>query len=173
MEYRIPKLIRSEGLKKNIMQEILIHKLHQYIRENNPDLLLQLEEDNEVTEFLSNKISTVDGLLNQLDKGQPAYIIEETCMDILTQDLRPSKFNYICTILEEVFEASYQQLHESGMLQFEVINLINHCQPVFDTIGFTEENEDNWELRYTITGAISEYLEGKSEKENLSVGRQV
>ena len=154
------------------MQDILIHKLHQYIRENNPDLLLQLEEDNKVTEYLSNKISTVDGLLNQLDKGQPAYIIEEACMNILKQDLRPSKFNYICIILEEVFEASYQQLHESGMLQFEVINLINHCQPVFDTIGFTEENEDNWELRYTITGAICEYLESKSEYENLPV-RQV
>ncbi|HEY5461662.1 MAG TPA: DUF1896 family protein [Hanamia sp.] len=156
-----------------MMQEILIHKLHQYIRENNPDLLLQLEEDKKVTEFLSNKISAVEGLLNQSDKEQPAYIIEEACMDILTQDLRPSKFNYICTILEEVFEASYQQLHESGMLQFEVINLINHCQPVFDTIGFTEENEDNWELRYTITGAISEYLESKSENENLPVGRHV
>lgn len=141
------------------MQDILIYKLHQYIRENNPDLLLQLEEDSKVTEYLSNKISTVDELLNQLDKGQPAYIIEEACMDILTQDLRPSKFNYICGILEEEFEATYTRLQNSGTLQFEVINLINHCQPVFDIIGFTEENEDNRELRYTITGAIREYLE--------------
>ena len=141
------------------MQDILIHKLHKYIRENNPDLLLQLEEDNKVTEYLSNKISTADGLLEQLDKEQPAYIIEEASMDILTQDLRPSKFNYICNILQEEFEATYQQLQKSGMLQFEVINLINHCQPVFDTIGFTEENEDNLELQYNITGAISEYLE--------------
>ena len=155
------------------MQEILINNLLEYIRENNPDLLMQLEEDKKVTEFLSNKISAVEGLLNQSDKEQPAYIIEEACMDILTQDLRPSKFNYICTILEEVFEASYQQLYGSGMLQFEVINLINHCQPAFDTIGFTEENEDNWELRYTITGAISKYLESKSEYENLLFGRQV
>lgn len=141
------------------MEEILIKKLHEYIRENNPDLLLQLEEDNKVTEYLSNKISTVDALLEQLDKKQPAWIIEEACMDILTQDLRPSKFNYICGILEEEFEATYHQLHESDMLQFEVINLINHCQPVFDTIGFTEENEDNRELQYNIMGAISEYLE--------------
>ena len=152
------------------MQEILINKLLEYIRENNPELLIQLEEEDKVAEYLSNKISTIESLLDNWEKGQPAYIIEVACMDILTQDLRPSKFNYICTILEEVFEASYQQLHESGVLQFEVINLINHCQPVFDTIGFTEENEDNWELRYTITGAISEYLESKSEYENLPVG---
>jgi Domain of unknown function (DUF1896) len=141
------------------MQDILINKLHQYIRENNPDLLLQLEEDGKVTEYLSNKISTVDALLNQLDKGQPEYSIEEACMDVLTQDLRPSKFNYISNIVEEEFEAIYQQLQKSGTLQFEVINLISHCQPVFDAIGFTEENEDNRQLQYAITGAISEYLE--------------
>lgn len=150
------------------MQEILINKLHEYIRENNPDMLLQLEEDSKVTEYLSNKISTIDGLLEQLDKEQPAYIIEEACMDILTQDLLPSKFNYICGILEEEFEATYHQLHESGMLPFEVINLINHCQPVFDTIGFTDENEDNRELQYSITGAIGEYLDRTSENESVS-----
>lgn len=152
------------------MQEILINKLLEYIRENNPELLIQLEEEDKVAEYLSNKISTIESLLDNWEKGQPAYIIEVACMDILTQDLRPSKFNYICAILEEAFESSYQQLHESGVLKFEVINLINHCQPVFDTIGFREENEDNWELRYTITGAISEYLESKSEYENLPVG---
>jgi len=154
------------------MQDILIKKLHEYIRENNPDLLLQLEEESKVTEYLSNKISTVDALLEELAKEQPAYIIEEACMDVLTQDLRPSKFNFICGILEEEFEATYQQLQKSGTLPFEVINLINHCQPVFDTIGFTEGNEDNRELRYSITGAISEYLDRTSENENLPVGRQ-
>ena len=141
------------------MQEILINKLHQYIRENNPDLLLQLEEDGKVTEYLSHKISTVDALLNQTDKEQPAYIIEEACMDILTQDLRPSKFNYISAILEEEFDTAYRQLQKSGTLQFEIINLVKYCQPFFDALGFTDENEDSRELQYTITGAIGEYLE--------------
>src|SRR5665213_3003788 len=113
------------------MKEILIKKLHEYIRENNPDLLLQLEEDRKVTEYLSNKISIVDALLNQQDKEQSAYIIEEVCMDILTEDLRPSKFNYICAILEEEFYTTYQQLHKSGTFQFEVTNLIKYCQPFF------------------------------------------
>ena len=142
------------------MQEILIKKLHEYIRENNPDLLLHLEEEGKVTEYLSKKISTVDALLNQQGKEQSAYIIEETCMDVLTQDLRPSKFNYISGILEEEFEDTYQQLQKSGTLKFEVINLIKrYCQPLFDAVGFTLENEDNRELQYSVTGAIGEYLE--------------
>jgi len=41
----------------------------------------------------------------------------------------------------------------------EVINLVNHCQSMFDAMGFAEETEDGRELRYTIIGAINEYLE--------------
>ena len=149
----------KEGFKNSIMKEILNNKLHGYIRENNPDVLLQLEEDGKVTEYLSYKISSVESLLNQQDKGQPGYIVEETCMDIMTQDLRPSKYNYINNILEEEFESTYQQLKESGTLKFEVINLIHQCQSVFEDLNFSEENEDNQFTRYAIIGCVSEYFE--------------
>ena len=65
------------------MQQTLMNKLHEYIRENNPDLLFQLEEDGKVTEYLSDKISTVSVLIKQMDIGQPAYIIEDACMDVI------------------------------------------------------------------------------------------
>jgi hypothetical protein len=140
------------------MQEILIQKLHDYLKENDPDLLLELEEQGNVTTYLSNKINMVDSVLKKY-QGKPGYIIEEACMNVLIQDLRPSKFNYVRRILEEEFENDYQQFLASGTLQFEVINMINQCKIIFDTIGFTEENEDSRELLYAITGTISEYLE--------------
>ena len=144
------------------MKEILINKLHQYLQGNNPDVLLQLEESGKVTEYLTGKVNTADGLLKQYE-GQPDYIIEEVCMNALTRDLRPSKFNYISNILEEEFENHYQQFLVSGTLQFEVINMINHCKDVFDTIGFTEESEGSRELRYAITGTINDYLESRGQ----------
>ena len=150
-----------------------MNKLLEYIRENNPDLLFQLEEDGKVTEYLSDKISTVSALIKQVDIGEPAYIIEDACMDVLTQDLRPSKFNYISNLLQEKFESAYNQLQESGTLKFEVINLINQCQSVFDDLNFSEENEDNQFLRYAILGTISEYLECvTSGNENVKDGLQ-
>ncbi len=157
------------------MLEALINKLHEYIRENNPDLLLRLEEDDKVTKYLSNKVSTVKALLNQLNKDQPAYIIEDACMDVLTEDLRPSKYNYICNILDEEFGDTYQQLIDNGLLQFEAVNLVNHCQSIFEDLKFSEETEDNQFLRYAIIGAISEYQKKNvtSENENLPIGRQV
>lgn len=141
------------------MQEILINKFHEYIRENNPDTLLRLEEEGSVTKYISDKVTAAIALLNQAAKGVPAYLTEEICLNILTQDLGPSKFNYISNILEEEFADKYQQLHNAGILKFEVINLISHCQTVFDDLNFSEANEDNLFLRYAITGIISEYLE--------------
>jgi hypothetical protein len=125
------------------MQETPVSKLHQYIRENNPDLLFQLEEDKEVTEYLPDKINKVSALIKQMDIGGPAYIIQDAFMDAMTQDLRPSKFNYIRNLLQEEFESTYNQLQESGTLKFEVINLISHCHSVFADLNFSEENKNN------------------------------
>ncbi len=152
------------------MELTLIIKLHEYMRENNPDLLMQLEEDDKVTEYLSTKVGNVEDLINQVQNGQPSYRIENTCMDVLTRDLRPSKYNYIRNIVEEEFGETKNQLIESGLLQFEVINMIAYCQSVFDDLNFSEENEENRFLRYAITGVIKEYLEevrGENVKDGL------
>lgn len=155
------------------MKKILVNKLYEYISENNPDLLFQLEDDRKVTEFLTNKISTVNDLIRQVDNGKPAFIIEDACMEILTQDLRPSKFNYISNLLEEEFADTYQQLQESGTLKFEVINVIIFCQSVFEDLNFSEKNEDNQFLRYAIIGTIKEYFQAVTgENESVIDGVQ-
>jgi len=141
------------------INDILINKLHEYIIENNPDFLLELQEGDSVTEYLNEKISSVRDQINYLTKiKSPEYVIEELCMRILSKDLKPSKFNYIRSLLEEDFETIYKQLKESGTLQFEVVNMIAYSKSVFEKFGFKEENEDDTQLRYEVTGAISEYL---------------
>lgn len=144
------------------MEEILINKLHQYIRENNPDVLVHLEEDGVLSEYLASKVNAVYTLINQLDKGEPAFIIEDVCMDVMTQDLKPSKYNYIHNIIKEEFEDAYLRFVASGVLRYEVINLINYCRSVFKDLNFSKENEDNRFTHYAIAGMIGEYLQVKS-----------
>jgi hypothetical protein len=147
-----------------VMQKILKNKLLEYIRDSNPDILFALEAEASVTIWLTDKVHTVDTLIEQLkEMKQSDYQIEETCMEILTQDLRPSKYNFISNLLEEEFEQHYQRLLQTGLLQHEVINLIHHCQSAFDDLNFSEDNEDNQFLRYAIIGCISEYFESESE----------
>ena len=154
--------------KLTAMQGTLINNLYQYIRANNPDILLDLEETVSVTTYLSDKVSSVDLLYKQLcTEGKPAYIIEELCMNFLTQDLKPSRYNYIRNLLEVGFEIKYKELIESGLLLYELSNMIKYCQSVFDDLNFSEENEENRFLRYAITGVVKEYLDNATS-ENVS-----
>ena len=144
------------------MQQILIAKLHEYITQNNADLLITLQQEGGVSSYLKDKVEAAGPLVDELAaENIPAYIIEERCMDYLTKDLRPSKFNYLLTVLEEEVENDYTRLERDGLITYEVINLIEVCTPVFDALGFTEVNENNDQLRNAIIGAVKEYFDNK------------
>jgi hypothetical protein len=156
------------------MKNMLISKLYSYVGENNPDLLLMLDERGETLQYLSDKVSSVNGLVRQLQNARkPPHEIEEICMGELTADLRPSRYHYICNLLAEEFEDRYGLLTESGLLRTEAINLVNYCRSAFDDLRFSPDNEDNRFTRYAITGLIREYLEQQqSVNETVSNGLQ-
>jgi Domain of unknown function (DUF1896) len=146
------------------MQEVLVSKLLEYLRDNNPDILFALEAEDKLRLWLYSKAESVESLWQQMETDkQPAYIIEEACLNELTRELRPSRYNYIINLLEQEFEQEYKLLQQSGLLQNEAVNMISYCDSVF-----AEENEDNRFIRYAISGMISEYLQSNSEKENVS-----
>ncbi len=151
----------------------LRNKLLEYIRENNPDVLFQLEQEAGLTQYLNQKLNDVADLIERMKKErQPGYLIETMCLDQMTADLRPSKYNYICTILSEEFEEEYSKMVETGLLRYEAINMVTYCLPIFEDLRFSEETADNRFTRYAIAGMISEYLQSNSEKENVSDGLQ-
>lgn len=141
------------------MQEQLIARLYNYIRDNNPDVLFSLQQEGRVTAYLQEKFDTVaDLILSMQAAATPPYIIEEHCLKMLIEDLRPSRFNYLSRILEEVFEKDYLRLKANGTLTYEIINMIQETAPVFEEAGFCEENEDDRMLYYHIIGVVDEYL---------------
>lgn len=151
------------------MKEILISKLFDYIRDNNPEMVFALEAEDKLRYWLYDKVSSFEGLMNELRKSrQPDHMVEETCMDEMTKELRPSRYNYIINLLEQEFEKDYNKLVQSGLLQHEVVNMIGYCQSVFDDLKFSEETEDSRFTHYAIAGAISEYLESNRGNENVS-----
>ncbi len=144
------------------METILIEKLREYIIRNNPDILINLQTDFSVTQYLEEKVQSIQPLLNELlTEGKPTYIIEELCLNELTKDLRPSKFNYIRSVLQEEFEQDFLLMKKNNTLTYEIMNFITECEPVFEIFGFTEETEDNRNLRYAVTGTIQQFFEGK------------
>lgn len=141
------------------MEDLLKEKLWFYIIHNNPDLMFTLQEEYGVLEYLNEKVSSVKSILEDLlSEGTSGYIIEEICLNILTEDLKPSRFTYIRSLLSEEFEKTYAVFQESGILTYEVINLMESCKPVFETLGFTKENEEDPSLRNALIGQIANYL---------------
>lgn len=141
------------------MEDILKEKLWFYIIHNNPDLMFTLQEEYYVTDYLNKKVNGVKSIMeDMLSEGTPQYIIEEICLNVLTEDLKPSRFIYIRSLLAEEFEKTYTTFHKSGILTYEVINLMESCREVFETIGFTNENEEDPSLRNALIGQIADYL---------------
>ena len=141
------------------MQELLTNKLHHYISESHADLLLQLEEVHQTTSFLRDRVLELDSLIIKLkSENKPEYIIEEICMEQLIKNLEPGRYNYIKSILEEEFEFAFTVLRNAGILEYEVVNIINYSESIFEKFDFTEENENSRVLRYAVIGLISEYL---------------
>jgi hypothetical protein len=73
-------------------------------------------------------------------------------------DYGPSRYNYLNNLLEEEFEAAYHNFLNAGIITFELINLCEHCDPVFLEFAYPA-NEDSRLLHYAITGAIAAYLQ--------------
>jgi Domain of unknown function (DUF1896) len=151
------------------MQGNLIITLYRYIQKNNPELLADLESNDNTTAYLTGKMQSIKDLIAELQqKRVPDYELEEICMNQLTADLRPSKYNYILQLVEEDFRSDYNRLISDGLIQTEVINIVNECKPVLEGLNFSEENEDNRFIRYAITGMIKDYFERNSEHEIVS-----
>ena len=144
------------------MQELLIRKLHDYMGDNNPDLLIKLQTEGKVTDYLKEKVSSVDSMMMELIRTDTdPYFIEELCMFSLTAELRPSRYNCVKAIFEEEFDQSYQTYYEMGILRFELVNMVEAFHPIFDALQFSEANAESRLLRYALCGAIQNYIESK------------
>lgn len=78
-------------------------------------------------------------------------------MEELTRDLRPSRFNYVKNLLEKDFESDYLHMKQSGILTWEIINLIGACEPIFEVFGFSETHKEDPEMHRAVADMISEY----------------
>jgi len=148
------------------METILTEKLWNYIVNNNPELMFNLQESYSVMTYLKEKIEGIHGLIQRLNyQNLPMDLIEELCMDELTKELKPSRYNFIRNIFERQFTEKAQMLKEHGTLTYEIINILISCEGIFRQLGFAGEEEKDRMLRITVTDRIECHL--KREKESV------
>jgi len=137
----------------------LKEKLWAYIIHNNPDLMYRLQDEYNVTRYLEEKVSAVmPTALKLLEQSKPGHVIHELCLEQMTRELRPSRYNYILHLLGEAFKDEYKRLRQSGLLIYEAVNLVDYCGETFNTLAFSESTENDPIIRRAITSKIMEYL---------------
>jgi hypothetical protein len=147
------------------MQEILIQKFHHHLKENHPELVIQLQEEARLPAYLKDAILSVEDLINDLLKRNvDRREVEDVCLETLIQSLPPSRFNYLQSVLQNEFEEQYESFRRVGISIPELLNLITYCDPVFEGLGFSEEDRH---LRYAIIGTVDDYFQTVLEAKEL------
>lgn len=147
------------------MEKTLKEKLWDYIIHNNPDLMFKLQEEYKTADYLDEKVKGVLALAEEmLSESTPMEIVEEICINVLTEDLKPSRFNYLCSLLCEKFEIVHIAYSSKGLLIYEVLQIMEYCKETFDSLGFSKENEQNPQLKSAILELIGSYLNKKQGK---------
>lgn len=141
------------------METVLKEKLWAYIVHNNPDLMISLQERQSINQYLDEKVNEVMPMAERLSgEGKPQYLIEELCLNAMTAELKPSRYHYIRSVLEEEFPNEYERMKDNGTLTYEVVNLIAQCKDIFIDFDFSRENEADRHLRHAIIARIHSHL---------------
>jgi hypothetical protein len=141
------------------MKEKLQGMLLGYIRENNPDLFQQLDEDDALHAWVLEKLKEVEMVLNQ---SRPNAALEAQCMDIMTADLRPSRMRYLRDLFEERFSGEHDLMLASGTLTYELMEMVSACHDLFED-NVLLDGIDHPELDRLIVKRISTYLHSQRE----------
>lgn len=141
------------------MRSKLQQNLHRYIVDHNPELLLKLQGEYTVSSYIDDKVSQVMVSVEEwIGTGIQMHEVEEMALRSMTTELRPSRFLYLKEVIEEEFPQETQDFTEAGVLTYELVNLIEHCQETLDQFSFSEANRDDRKLRYAVIADIAAYL---------------
>lgn len=99
------------------------------------------------------KVGEVDNYLQQFINGDPFPT------DQLTAAIYPSRFSYLKDLLEQEFFTEFLTFINTGILNYELLNLCEICLPVFMQFDFPIQEDDRF-MRYAIIGQVAEYLKG-------------
>jgi len=126
-----------------------------YIKENNPDLLMQLDEDDALHAWVIEKIREVELVLGD---AKARRVPDNEFMDLMTVDLKPSKFHYMRDLLEDQFPEDFDQLLASGELRFAIIQMIGLCNHLFESNPLREDIDENAQLDHAVKAVMTDYL---------------
>jgi hypothetical protein len=141
------------------MKTLIKEQLQQYITENYPELVHQLNPGVPFSTYLEDKVTLIEPLMDELmAQGKEKEEIIEMCMHEIIRSMPPSKYRYILEVLKREFTQEYDWFQSLGVLQYTAINLIEYCADAFEAFEFGHKTLDDRFMRHMVIAEIHDYF---------------
>lgn len=129
---------------------------HLYV--NHYEFILELEQAQIFETYMKEVMRSVTSLLEKLlSEGNPDYVVEELCLNMLLEEVRPAHFPYFLQVFSEQLAEIYQIWHKKGILKVQIINFTRFLRGRCRLDGLFE-NPNKQEIYQTITNQLRSFF---------------
>src|SRR5699024_1854473 len=116
-------------------------------------------ENYAVSPYLKEKINSIQPLLKSWRKsGYPEDSINLLAMELLTSDLKPSRYHFISNLFKQEFPLHYSEYKKQGILVTKIIKYMDICKGAFDALHFSKSHCNSKRFKKAVTRIIRRQL---------------
>lgn len=136
-----------------------------YLYLDNVEILLKDHKGYVSPRILKKKVHrTCDRISAMMLDGIDFEEVIDQSVELITTELRPSRFGYVCSIIASEFPDTFLKWVKTRALAGQVLAILKACEPVFDLIKFNAKAKGHHSIYVTLTNFIRHYLKTQKKK---------
>jgi hypothetical protein len=157
-----------------IMEELFMAESHAYLFLHNPEILIKDSQIFTRPRLLKNKVKqTSDRIMAMIAAGSCRQEIIDQSVELITEELRPSRFGYVCAVIASEFPKTFLRWVRIDELAEQVLDVVNACEPVFCMFKFNSQKTEQHSIYQTVKNFIGHYLKRKRRCQTARPALQV
>ena len=141
------------------MEELLLADSHAYFYLENPEILLKDSQIYFQPRGFAKKVDkTCARIRKMICSGLSTDEIIDQSVELITAELRPSRFGYVCAVIASEFPKTFLGWVSTNALKEQVLDVLNACEPVFSLLKFNVRMAEQHSIYRTITNFVRHYL---------------
>jgi hypothetical protein len=147
------------------MEELMMAEYHPYLYLDNPEILLKDQKVFSRPRALKKKVNRISSLINEMiERGLECEEIIDRSVELITAELRPSRFGYVCSVIASEFPKTFLRWVKNNDLTREILDVLQACEPVFKLLKFNTCAPEQHRIYLTITSFIRNYLKNERKR---------
>jgi hypothetical protein len=145
------------------MEELLTAGYYPYLHLDNPEILIKYPLVHRQVRELKGKVKkTSDQIREMMARGISREEIIDQSVELITSELRPSRFGYVCAVIASEFPKTFLKWVKIDELSDQVLDVLRACEPVFNLLKFKAHLAEQHSVYLTVTSFIGHYLKRKN-----------